>query len=109
MSVGIVEFNEIGHASFGTLFRAAAAPIDAFGRELGLPLGKLLTAADIQTDVLQSRLWSRIGRDAMGILIRPQVGNLPSGDWLAVNPSRSRAKFSNLSRSGTPTPTCMIS
>ena len=36
---------------------------------------ELLTAADIETDVLQNRFRSRIGRDAMWILIRPQVGN----------------------------------
>src|SRR6266550_8756877 len=33
----------------------------------------------------------------------------PSGDRLTRNPSVSRAKFSNPSRSCTPTPTCMIS
>src|SRR5262245_60192564 len=79
MTIGVGEFDEIDDAPFGAFFRASAAPIDSFSCELGLPLGKLFSAADIETDVLQNRLHRRICRDAMWILIGSQIGNSPVG------------------------------
>src|SRR5574341_1481749 len=62
--------------SFGALRRVAVAPIDAFGAELGFPLGKLSGAADVEPDIVEHRLRSRARGNAMPILIRPHIGNL---------------------------------
>ena len=64
MSIGIGEFDKVSHTPLGTLCRRAVAPMDAFGCELGLPVGKLLLAADVETEIAESRLASSRGRDA---------------------------------------------
>ena len=48
MSIGVLEFDKISHVSFDTFLRGAAAPIDPFGCELRLPLGKLLSPSDVE-------------------------------------------------------------
>ena len=73
MSVGIFEFDKISHISFGTLRRAAVAPIDAFGGELGLPLGKLSRAADVEPDIVQNGFRSRACGNPMVIRIHPHI------------------------------------
>ncbi len=73
--IGVGEFDKIGHLSFGDLRGGAAAPRNALGRELSLPIGELLRAADIESQVAQHRLRRRRRRDAMLKPIRPDVGD----------------------------------
>ncbi len=73
MSIGIFEFDKLGNVPFGAPFLGSAPPIDAFGRQLGLPLGKPLRIARVEHHVIQNRLRSCARRDAVVILIRPHI------------------------------------
>src|SRR5262249_731837 len=109
VTIGVLEFDKVGHMSFDTFHRGAAAPINPFGCKLRLPFGKLFRPPDVETDVAQRRFRSRTCCYSVLILIRPYISDLPVRRFVTGNPSMSHANFSNLSRSVTSTPTCTIS
>jgi hypothetical protein len=83
VSIGVLEFDKISHVSFDAFLRGAAAPIDPFGCELRLPLGKLLSPSDVEPHIAQTRFRSGTCCNAMLIPIRPHIRDLSirrSGD-----------------------------
>src|ERR687888_231443 len=91
MSIRVFELDKVCHMPFGALLRAAAAPIDARGSELGLPFSEFLRAADVESEVVQRRRGRRTYRDAMLIPIRPHIRDF------AVR-RRARRKSEHLTR-----------
>src|SRR5262245_45106660 len=77
VTIGVLEFDKVGHMSFDTFHRGAAAPINPFGCKRRLPFGKLFRPPDVETDVAQRRFRSRTCCYSVLILIRPYISDLP--------------------------------
>ena len=54
MSIRVLEFDKIFDMPFDTFLRVAMAPMNALGCELDLPLSKLLSTSNVETDVTQN-------------------------------------------------------